>query len=376
VGPWGGWKPAWIEDLQETVHASALLFKLLDMWGFWTTMAARFREQAAANCFRSLEETKSASSLSALFPKRFSLATNRLMSTSSVQLQAALPRLKLFGRGKVRDIYAVGDELLIVASDRISAFDFILGSGIPLKGKVLTQISLFWFEMMKDIIPNHLISASTSDYPIELGEYAPLLEGRSMLVKKAQPFPVECVARGYLAGSGWKEYQQQTSVCDIALPKGLVESSRLPEPIFTPATKASSGHDINIPFDQMSRLVGSDIAQRLRETTLRIYRKASAYAASRGIIIADTKLEFGVYGGEIILIDELLTPDSSRFWPDDAYAEGRPQDSFDKQFVRDYLEASGWNKQPPAPALPDRVVLGTSAKYIEAYERLTGMKMT
>ena len=298
------------------------------------------------------------------------------MSTSSVQLQAALPRLKLFGRGKVRDIYAVGDQLLIVATDRISAFDFILGSGIPLKGKVLTQISLFWFEMMKDIIPNHLISASTSEYPAELSEYAPLLEGRSMLVRKAQPFPVECVARGYLAGSGWKEYQQQTSVCGIPLPKGLVESSQLPEPIFTPATKASSGHDVNISFEQMSHLVGSDIAQRLRETTLSIYRKASAYAASRGIIIADTKLEFGVYEGEIILIDEVLTPDSSRFWPADGYAEGRPQDSFDKQFVRDYLEASGWNKQPPAPALPDRVVIGTSAKYVEAYERLTGMKMT
>ena len=298
------------------------------------------------------------------------------MSTPSVQLEAALPRFKLFGRGKVRDIYAVGDQLLIVATDRISAFDFILGSGIPQKGKVLTQISLFWFEMMKDIIPNHLISASPREYPADLSEYVSLLEGRSMLVKKASPFPVECVARGYLSGSGWKEYQQKGSVCGIALPKGLVESSQLPEPIFTPATKAASGHDENISFEQMGRLVGADNAQRLQDYTLRIYRKAAVYAAARGIIIADTKLEFGVFEGEIILIDEALTPDSSRFWPADSYAPGGPQASFDKQFVRDYLEASGWNKQPPAPSLPDHVVIGTSAKYVEAYERLTGMKMT
>jgi len=298
------------------------------------------------------------------------------MSSSSVELEANLPRLKLFGRGKVRDIYAVGDQLLIVATDRISAFDFILGSGIPQKGKVLTQISLFWFEMMKEIIPNHLISAAPREYPAELSEYASLLEGRSMLVKKAKPFPVECVARGYLSGSGWKEYQQEASVCGIPLPRGLVESSQLPEPIFTPATKATSGHDENISFEQMGRLVGADNAQRLQDYTLRIYRKAAVYAAARGIIIADTKLEFGVFNDEIILIDEALTPDSSRFWPADSYAPGGPQASFDKQFVRDYLEASGWNKQPPAPALPDRVVVGTSAKYVEAYERLTGMKMT
>lgn len=298
------------------------------------------------------------------------------MSTSSVQLETTLPRLVLFGRGKVRDIYAVQDKLLIVATDRISAFDFILGSGIPQKGRVLTQISLFWFEMMKDIVPNHLISAIPREYPPELGKYASLLEGRSMLVKKAKPFPVECVARGYLAGSGWKEYQQKTSVCGIALPKGLLESSQLPEPIFTPATKATSGHDENISFEQMKELVGADVAQRLRENTLRIYRKAADYAASRGIIIADTKLEFGLYEGEILLIDEALTPDSSRFWPADGYAPGGPQKSFDKQFVRDYLEESGWNKQPPAPTLPDWVVLGTSAKYVEAYERLTGMKIT
>jgi len=284
------------------------------------------------------------------------------MSTPSVQLEAALPRFKLFGRGKVRDIYAVGDQLLIVATDRISAFDFILGSGIPQKGKVLTQISLFWFEMMKDIIPNHLISASPREYPADLSEYVSLLEGRSMLVKKASPFPVECVARGYLSGSGWKEYQQKGSVCGIALPKGLVESSQLPEPIFTPATKATSGHDENISFEQMGRLVGADNAQRLQDYTLRIYRKAAVYAAARGIIIADTKLEFGVFNDEIILIDEALTPDSSRFWPADSYAPGGPQASFDKQFVRDYLEASGWNKQPPAPSLPDHVVIGTSAK--------------
>ena len=298
------------------------------------------------------------------------------MSTSLVQLETSLPRLSLFGRGKVRDIYVVKDRLLIVATDRISAFDFILRSGIPQKGKVLTQISLFRFEMMKDLIPNHVISAAPQEYPAELAEYASLLEGRSMLVKKAKPLPVECVARGYLSGSGWKEYQQKTSVCGIALPIGLVESSQLPEPIFTPGTKAASGHDENITCEQMSELVGADNAQRLRECTLRIYRKASAYAASRGIIIADTKLEFGLYEGETILIDEALTPDSSRFWPADGYAPGGPQKSFDKQFVRDYLEESGWNKQPPAPALPDWVVLGTSAKYVEAYERLTGMKMT
>jgi len=298
------------------------------------------------------------------------------MSMSSVQLETTLPRLTLFGRGKVRDIYAVQDQLLIVATDRISAFDFILGSGIPKKGRVLTQISLFWFEMMKDIIPNHLIAAAPRDYPAELAEYASLLEGRSMLVKKANAFPVECVARGYLSGSGWKEYLQKTSVCGITLPKGLVESSQLPEPIFTPATKATSGHDENISFEHMSGLVGADNAERLRDCTIRIYRKAAAYAASRGIIIADTKLEFGLYEGEIILIDEALTPDSSRFWPADGYSPGGPQKSFDKQFVRDYLEKSGWNKQPPAPALPDWVVLGTSAKYVEAYERLTGKKMT
>jgi phosphoribosylaminoimidazole-succinocarboxamide synthase len=297
------------------------------------------------------------------------------MSTSSVQLETALPRLKLFGRGKVRDIYTVGGQLLIVATDRISAFDFILGSGIPQKGRVLTQISLFWFEMMKDIVPNHLISASPRDYPAELAEYAALLEGRSMLVKKARPFPVECVARGYLSGSAWKEYQQQTAVCGIALPKGLAESSQLPEPIFTPATKATSGHDENISFEQMIELVGAGNAQSLREYTLRIYRRAAAYAASRGIIIADTKLEFGLHEEAIILIDEALTPDSSRFWPAEGYAPGGPQESFDKQFVRDYLEESGWNKLPPAPALPDWVILGTSARYLEACERLTGMKL-
>ena len=298
------------------------------------------------------------------------------MNSPSVQLEAALPRLSLFGRGKVRDIYAVRNQLLIVATDRISAFDFILGSGIPLKGKVLTRISLFWFEMMKHIIPNHLVSASPREYLPELAEYASLLEGRSMLVKKAKPFPVECVARGYLSGSGWKEYQEKSSVCDIALPNGLLESSQLPEPIFTPATKATSGHDENISFERMSGLIGRENAERLRECTLQIYRKAAAYAKSRGIIIADTKLEFGLYEGEIILIDEALTPDSSRFWPADGYAPGSPQKSFDKQFVRDYLEQSGWNKQPSAPALPDWVVRGTSEKYVEAYERLTGMKMT
>lgn len=297
------------------------------------------------------------------------------MSASSVQLQTALPRLQLLGRGKVRDIYSVEDKLLIVATDRISAFDFILGSGIPNKGKVLTQISLFWFEMMKDIVSNHLVTAVPREYPSALAEYASLLEGRSMLVKKAAPFPIECVARGYLAGSGWKEYQQTQSVCGTALPAGLQESSQLPEPIFTPATKATSGHDENISFEQASALVGVQAAQRLRDYTLRIYSKAAAYAASRGIIIADTKLEFGIFEGEMIWIDEALTPDSSRFWPASDYAPGRPQKSFDKQFVRDYLEQSGWNKQPPAPTLPDWVVRGTSEKYVEAYERLTGKRL-
>ncbi len=297
------------------------------------------------------------------------------MANSSVQLEVVLPPLRFLGRGKVRDIYAVKNDLLIIATDRISAFDFILGSGIPKKGRVLTQMSLFWFNMMNDVVPNHLVTANVHEYPVELLPYTDLLKGRSMLVKKATPFPVECVVRGYLSGSGWKEYQTKQSVCGISLPKGLVESSKLPEPIFTPATKASSDHDENISLESMARLVGTEQSTRLRNYSLSIYSKASQYASSRGIIIADTKFEFGLYNGETLLIDELLTPDSSRFWPAKEYSAGRTQKSFDKQFVRDYLEEIRWNKQPPAPSLPDWVVDSTSRKYVEAYELLTGQKI-
>jgi phosphoribosylaminoimidazole-succinocarboxamide synthase len=297
------------------------------------------------------------------------------MEHSPIQLKVVLPEFELLGRGKVREIYTAGDSLLIVATDRISAFDFILGSGIPQKGRVLTQMSLFWFKMMQDLVPNHLISAHPEEYLEPLRKHADSLRGRSMLVKKAQPFPVECVARGYLAGSGWKEYQQKQSICGIPLPAGLLESAKLPEPLFTPATKATSGHDENISFEQMIDLVGKGTAERLKVYTLNVYQRAVTYAAAHGILIADTKLEFGLHAGEIILIDELLTPDSSRFWPAAEYTPGKAQKSFDKQFVRDYLEASRWNKQPPAPALPDWVVRATSEKYIEAFQLLTGLKL-
>jgi phosphoribosylaminoimidazole-succinocarboxamide synthase len=297
------------------------------------------------------------------------------MEYSPIQLKVVLPEFELLGRGKVREIYTAGDSLLIVATDRISAFDFILSSGIPEKGRVLTQMSLFWFKMMQDLVPNHLISAHPEEYLEPLRKHADSLRGRSMLVKKAQPFPVECVARGYLAGSGWKEYQQKQSICGIPVPAGLLESAKLPEPLFTPATKATSGHDENISFEQMIDLVGKGTAERLKVYTLNVYQRAVTYAAARGILIADTKLEFGLHAGEIILIDELLTPDSSRFWPAAEYTPGKAQKSFDKQFVRDYLEASRWNKQPPAPALPDWVVRATSEKYIEAFQLLTGLKL-
>jgi phosphoribosylaminoimidazole-succinocarboxamide synthase len=293
----------------------------------------------------------------------------------AVLTEVSLPGFELFGRGKVRDIYAAGGDLLIVATDRISAFDFILGSGIPEKGKVLTQMSLLWFEMVREIIPHHLITSNLEDYPLELRKYADRLVGRSMLVKKAKPFSVECVARGYLAGSGWKEYQASRSVCGIALPSGLLESSKLPEPIFTPATKSGSGHDENISFEKVVDLLGKEMAERLRRYTLDLYRKASAYAASKGIIVADTKFEFGIYEGKVILIDEVLTPDSSRFWPAADYVPGRSQKSFDKQFVRDYLEEIRWDKRPPAPSLPSEVVEATRRKYREAYELLTGEKL-
>jgi phosphoribosylaminoimidazole-succinocarboxamide synthase len=283
-------------------------------------------------------------------------------------LETSIASLKLRGRGKVRDIYEDPIDpgrLLIVATDRISAFDYILATGIPDKGRVLTQMSLFWFEFLRDTVPNHLLSTDMSGLPDEL-------EGRSMWVKRADMFDVECVARGYLSGSGWKEYQQTGAVCGISLPRGLRESDALPEPIFTPATKAQTGHDENISFERMASLVGHDLSVRLRDLTLKIYQQAVDYARPRGIILADTKFEFGVVGGQITLADEVLTPDSSRFWPVETYAPGGPQPSYDKQYVRDYLESIHWNKQPPAPALPEDVARRTSEKYKDAYRALTG----
>jgi len=276
-------------------------------------------------------------------------------------------------RGKVRDVYDLGDRLLIVATDRISAYDVVMPNGIPDKGRILTALSLFWFGKFADSFEHHLISADVSAYPPELQRHRRQLEGRSMLVKKARVVPIECVARGYLAGSGWKEYQASRSVCGIPLPPGLRQCDKLPEPIFTPATKEQTGHDLNISFDQMVQRVGRELSQTLRHRTLWLYQQAADYAASRGVIIADTKFEFGqLPDGRLILIDEVLTPDSSRFWPADQYQPGRDQPSFDKQFVRNYLETQPWNKQPPAPPLPAEVVEGTRRRYIEAYERLTG----
>ena len=287
----------------------------------------------------------------------------------SILLQSNIPGLPLLTRGKVRDIYIAGeDRLLFVATDRISAFDYILGSGIPGKGKVLTQISLFWFDFLKDLIPNHLLSA-------DVAEWGDDLTGRAMLVKRAKMIGVECVARGYLSGSGWKDYQNTGCVCGIPLPAGLKESGRLPEPIFTPASKAQSGHDENISFDDAAAKIGQDLAGRLRSITLAIYAKAAGYAESRGLILADTKFEFGFVGEELVLADEALTPDSSRFWPRDTYSPGGPQPSYDKQFVRDYLEAIKWDKKPPAPSLPADVVSRTSEKYKEAYFVLTGKSL-
>jgi phosphoribosylaminoimidazole-succinocarboxamide synthase len=291
-------------------------------------------------------------------------------------LQTDLGDLLLLGRGKVRDLYAVGDALLMVATDRISAFDHVLATGIPGKGKILTQISLFWFDLLGDIVGNHLIATDVSDFPASLKPYASQLEGRSMLVKRAAMFPVECVARGYLAGSGWKEYQASSTVCGIPLPAGLLDGSQLPEPIFTPATKSQDGsHDENISFEQTASVVGAEDAARLRDLTLALYKKAHQHAMSRGIILADTKFEFGRVGDEIILADEVLTPDSSRFWEGTAWKPGGAQASFDKQFVRDYLESIRWNKQAPAPALPDDVAEKTRAKYLEAFRRLTGREL-
>jgi phosphoribosylaminoimidazole-succinocarboxamide synthase len=289
-------------------------------------------------------------------------------------VQTHLPGLPAPYRGKVRDVYDLGDDrLLIIASDRISAFDHVLGSGIPGKGRVLTQLSLFWFDFLKDFVPNHLIATEVDDYPAPLREYRDQLEGRSMLVHKAKMVEVECVARGYISGSGWKDYRATQAICGIPLPAGLVESSALPEPIFTPASKAQGGaHDENISFETVVGEVGQELATQLRDLTLAIYRKASDYAATRGLILADTKFEFGFVDGQLVLADEVLTPDSSRYWPADQYAPGGAQPSFDKQFVRDYLESIHWNKQAPAPALPDDVVERTIGKYREAYRLLTG----
>jgi phosphoribosylaminoimidazole-succinocarboxamide synthase len=294
----------------------------------------------------------------------------------SVLLQTNFSDLKLHASGKVRDVYTVNDkQLLFVATDRISAFDYILATGIPHKGSVLTQISLFWFNFLADVVPNHLITANVDEYPAAARKYADQLRGRSMLVERAEMFPVECVVRGYISGSAWKEYKASGTVCGITLPTGLRESDALPEPIFTPATKATTGHDENISFDAMCKIVGVEAASTLRDLTLRIYKKAAAYARQRGIIIADTKFEFGRTAKGITLADEVLTPDSSRFWPADKYTPGQAQESYDKQYVRDYLEQIRWNKQPPAPALPADVARRTSEKYLEAYLQLTGHKL-
>jgi phosphoribosylaminoimidazole-succinocarboxamide synthase len=281
------------------------------------------------------------------------------------------PGLRIYHKGKVRDIYEAGEHLLFVATDRISAFDCILPDGIPDKGKVLTQTSLFWFHFLRGVIPNHVVTANVDEYPAEFAPFQEALRGRSMLVRRAKMIQVECVARGYAAGSGWKDYQRTGAICGISLPRGLRESDRLPAPIFTPASKAETGHDENIPFSAVEEIAGPALAKRLRELTLDIYARAAKYAEGRGIVIADTKFEFGLIGEELVLADEVLTPDSSRFWPIDGYAPGRSQKSFDKQYVRDYLETTNWDKQPPAPQLPEDVIRGTAAKYREAYRILT-----
>ena len=291
-------------------------------------------------------------------------------------VQTSFPDIKLLRRGKVRDVYAVdGDTLLIVATDRISAFDVVLPNAIPEKGRVLTALTLFWLDLIRDIVPNHLITPDVARYPAPLRRYAAELEGRSMLVRRAEVVPFECVARGYLAGSGWKEYQKTGAVCGIPLPAGLREAEKLPRPIFTPATKAEAGHDINVSEAEMAQSVGAEPTARLKRLTLAVYTRAADYAATRGIIIADTKFEFGRAGGEIILVDEVLTPDSSRFWPASEYVPGMSPPSFDKQYVRDYLETLTWNKQPPAPPLPPEVVRRTTEKYLEAYRLLTGKSL-
>ncbi|HET7694080.1 MAG TPA: phosphoribosylaminoimidazolesuccinocarboxamide synthase [Vicinamibacterales bacterium] len=320
------------------------------------------------------------------------------MITSAPLLETEFPTLHLHGRGKVRDIYRVGDQLLLVATDRISAFDYVLGSGIPDKGKVLTQLSAFWFERMGDLVPHHVVATDVAEFPAELQPYAAVLRGRSMLCRRTRPLPIECVARGYLSGSGWKEYQQTGMVCGVKLPSGLKESDRLPEPIFTPATKAETGHDVNISEEEAAAIVGRPLIDRVKALTLEIFRRGCAHAESKGIIIADTKFEFGlapaspsrrsadgakadgssaniIGDDEIVLIDEVLTPDSSRFWPKDQYRPGGAVPSYDKQFVRDYLEAIKWNKQPPVPSLPEDVVARTREKYIDAFRILSGREL-
>ncbi len=295
-------------------------------------------------------------------------------------LKTELSGVEPFARGKVRDLYALGDRLLIVASDRISAFDVVLPSGIPDKGRVLTQLSVFWFEFLRDLVPTHFLTATMDEFPQAARRHRAQLDGRAMLVRRAQVVPIECVVRGYLAGSGWKEYRQTGRICGVRLPAGLRESEQLPEPIFTPATKATSGHDQNISFDQMAQQVGGALAEELRSLALGIFRKAADYARSRGLLLADTKFEFGHEVGaegsqRLLLVDEVLTPDSSRFWAADGYQPGRSQPPFDKQLVRDYLEKSGWNKQPPAPSLPSDIIEATRERYREAYRRLTGREL-
>jgi phosphoribosylaminoimidazole-succinocarboxamide synthase len=295
--------------------------------------------------------------------------------SNTVVLETQLAGLTIARRGKVRDVYDLGEHLLIVATDRISAFDFVLGSGIPDKGKVLTQMSAFWFEKFAGLTPHHLVSIDVGDFPAVTRPHKDVLRGRSMLVKKTEPLPVECVARGFLSGSGLKDYNKTGAVCGHKLPPGLRDSDRLPKPIFTPATKAESGHDENISEAQAGEIVGHALAAKLRDLTLEIYGRGVQHAETCGIIIADTKFEFGTIGDQLILIDEVLTPDSSRFWPKDKYEPGRAQPSFDKQFVRDYLERIGWNKQPPVPSLPPDVIEGTRAKYVDAFRRLTGREL-
>ena len=295
------------------------------------------------------------------------------MPTSQPLVESKIPELPLLSRGKVRDLYAVGDDrLLIVASDRISAFDVVLPTPIPRKGEVLTKLSIFWFNLLEDVVGTHFITADVAEYPSEIQKHHDQLEGRSMLVRRLEMFPIECVVRGYIVGSGWKDYQRTGSVCGVRLPEGLRECAKLASAIFTPATKAVTGHDENIGFDEAARIVGAEAAGRLRDLTLEVYDRASQHGLARGLILADTKLEFGTSGGEIVLGDEVLTPDSSRYWPLDLYQPGRGQESFDKQYLRDYLEEISFDKNPPGPELPPDVVAKTSEKYVEAYVTLTG----